>query len=345
MGCVPTSGYKAADFTNIVAGNIKSGVSAAGVVGDYPSSTYKLSGAGGASGLTNATFTARIKSSNSFEYWDEVGTRHTNAGDSDIIVSNIKENVSIFGSLGTYDGRTNAPSGFSTEVVGNTAIDLSWISNSSTGYLLIRRPSSAVSWIPTDSISYSLGSQGSNNEIIYIGASTSFQDSGLTGNTDYHYALYSYDASNIFSLNTETQNTTFESNVCSSGSTQVFSNNMIGCSGNVIFSSKDSLCSSGWSACSSQQWLYQKGGLVPNHHYWTSDDLNYLGSGSGSCAVSTSAGSSCGADPMRVCTNSANDSSGNSCNWLNCGMDTNSPNQFFGGCSGNTTAGSLCCKL
>jgi len=34
---------------------------------------------------------------------------------------------------------------------------------------------------------------------------------------------------------------------------------------------------------------------------------------------------------------------GNTCNWYNCGLDTSSPNEFFGGCSGNFTAGTLCC--
>jgi hypothetical protein len=46
---------------------------------------------------------------------------------------------------------------------------------------------------------------------------------------------------------------------------------------------------------------------------------------------------------MRVCTASGTDAEGNVCNWENCGYGSTSPNQYFGGCEGNTTAGTLCC--
>ena len=35
---------------------------------------------------------------------------------------------------------------------------------------------------------------------------------------------------------------------------------------------------------------------------------------------------------------------GNTCNWHSCGAETALPNRYFGGCSGNTTAGVLCCQ-
>jgi hypothetical protein len=36
---------------------------------------------------------------------------------------------------------------------------------------------------------------------------------------------------------------------------------------------------------------------------------------------------------------------GNECNWHRCGLNASTPVQYFGGCEGNTTAGTLCCQL
>jgi hypothetical protein len=43
---------------------------------------------------------------------------------------------------------------------------------------------------------------------------------------------------------------------------------------------------------------------------------------------------------MRVCTPNGFDAEGNTCNWTHCGLDANTPDQFFGGCVSN--AGTLC---
>jgi hypothetical protein len=46
---------------------------------------------------------------------------------------------------------------------------------------------------------------------------------------------------------------------------------------------------------------------------------------------------------MRVCrADSVWDGEANYCNWLHCGINTITPDHFFGGCSGNLTAGTLC---
>ncbi|WP_437915338.1 hypothetical protein WME73_08325 [Sorangium sp. So ce302] len=66
--------------------------------------------------------------------------------------------------------------------------------------------------------------------------------------------------------------------------------------------------------------------------------------GSGSCSAAP-AGMSCGAStPMRVCSPDGVDPEGNQCNWVNCGHGDSTQNRYFGGCAGNTTAGTLCCK-
>jgi hypothetical protein len=98
-GCVTTSTYKSADLTNLSAGNIKSGVTIAGTAGQYPSSSFKLTGSSG-SDLTTATFNAQIKSSATFQYFGSDGARYTGTGDTDIVDTNINSAVDIFGTTG-----------------------------------------------------------------------------------------------------------------------------------------------------------------------------------------------------------------------------------------------------
>jgi hypothetical protein len=110
-GCVTTSSYRSADFTNITEGNIKNGVTLAGVTGAYPSPSYLLASNTATSDLTFATFNAKVKSSASFEWFDATGTLHTGAGDTDIAAANINGSVDIFGTTGsiancTGDGQT-----------------------------------------------------------------------------------------------------------------------------------------------------------------------------------------------------------------------------------------------
>ncbi|MCP3062239.1 hypothetical protein LXT21_25960 [Myxococcus sp. K38C18041901] len=131
---------------------------------------------------------------------------------------------------------------------------------------------------------------------------------------------------------------------CADGTVeQVFSANLVGCAGRVTWNNRGSLCAAGWSVSNAATWATRPGATAPSHHYWTDDDLRYSGSGSGACSVSPTTGTYCGANtPMRVCTAAGNDPEGNTCNWRNCGLGANTPNQYFGGCAGNTTAGTLC---
>jgi hypothetical protein len=120
----------------------------------------------------------------------------------------------------------------------------------------------------------------------------------------------------------------------------VFSGGMAGCGGSVTWANRASLCAAGYRPATAAEWQFSGG--VPTHDYWTNDNLEYGGT-AGSCFVSYSQGSACPAgQPMRVCTSSGTDAEGNLCNWTNCGMESSAYNAYFGGCSGNTTAGTLC---
>ncbi len=130
---------------------------------------------------------------------------------------------------------------------------------------------------------------------------------------------------------------------CANGSVaQAFGKGMVGCAGAVTFANRATLCASGYRPATSAQWVSNRGTAVPTHNYWTDDALKFSGSGPSACSVSTTVGNDCGTTPMRVCTAAGTDTEGNACNWTHCGINTTTPDQFFGGCSGNTAAGTIC---
>jgi hypothetical protein len=101
LGCKTNASFPAASAALAVAGNIKSGVTIAGITGAYPSATYTLPSASGTADLEAANFDAQIKSATAFEYWTSDGTRQTGAGDADITAGNIANGVTVFGLSGT----------------------------------------------------------------------------------------------------------------------------------------------------------------------------------------------------------------------------------------------------
>lgn len=120
--------------------------------------------------------------------------------------------------------------------------------------------------------------------------------------------------------------------------------NMVGCAGTVGWPQRDTLCAAGFSACSAEQWVSLRAGGEPTYNYWVDDELLWTGRESGDCAAVHGGGNWCGPDvPMRVCTDHY-DPAGNVCNWIHCGLGTASPDQWFGGCQENPTAGTLCCR-
>lgn len=134
---------------------------------------------------------------------------------------------------------------------------------------------------------------------------------------------------------------------CADGSVdQVFDGNLVGCSGAVAFADRASLCGPGYQPATANQWVAHRRSLPPAHDYWTDDQLRYNGTGSSACFVSSAIGVACDlAAPMRVCTSTGMDPEGNHCEWTNCGIDAVTPDQFFGGCHGDLSAGTLCMPI
>ncbi len=119
---------------------------------------------------------------------------------------------------------------------------------------------------------------------------------------------------------------------------------MVGCPGKASFPARATLCAAGARVCTAAEWVARRGGKVPTHAYWTDDVLHWSGTSS-ACFVTVSGGTACSDpnSPMRVCPPSSPDPLGNVCTWLNCGFLKVTPNEYFGGCTGNLTAGALCC--
>jgi len=122
----------------------------------------------------------------------------------------------------------------------------------------------------------------------------------------------------------------------------VFQQGMRGCAGHVTFTSRATLCGTGFRVCGAAEWVARRGGVAPNYNYWTNDALRYNGPSNGCWVAMTGNQCSPPSSPMRVCA-SKMDPLNNYCNWTGCGYGQYPPSQYFGGCNGNYYAGTLCC--
>lgn len=133
---------------------------------------------------------------------------------------------------------------------------------------------------------------------------------------------------------------------------QKFTDAMWGCPGARTHSGRAGACSVGLKAapCSGTTWeKYSSliGARRPTRKYWVNEMLGYGGT-IGACYADSSL-TNCGTSSMSVCPatktgGSVTDADGNTCNWTNCGYGLNdTSNDYFGGCIGNDTAGTLCC--
>jgi hypothetical protein len=124
IGCVTTSSFKAADFSSLIAANIKTGATIAGVAGIYPSILAPLAGSSGTDlpGLTAAV------PAGTYQFFKSDGTRVTGTvsdagtitpqttdqvmdaslyrtftvkGDAALVAGNIRATTSVFGVTGT----------------------------------------------------------------------------------------------------------------------------------------------------------------------------------------------------------------------------------------------------
>ena len=122
--CITTSDFPAAKMDGI-ASKIALGQTVGGITGTTAIQTQANCSEGGQSdciatatyqtmdlseqgnseveSITTANFSTRIAASASFEYWDASGNRNVSAGDADLISSNLRSGVDIFGTDGPTD--------------------------------------------------------------------------------------------------------------------------------------------------------------------------------------------------------------------------------------------------
>ena len=148
---------------------------------------------------------------------------------------------------------------------------------------------------------------------------------------------------------------------------QSFALGVSGCAGSVGWADRNTLCAAGCQACTSAQWLSYNSSAgrlksAPTYDYWTNDLLTRSGTATSCAADNNGTGTSCGsttladgtvsADPMRICVSTGpTDPLGNHCTWNNCGLNTpptpgsrgTTGDYDFGGCNGDSSAGTLCC--
>jgi len=131
---------------------------------------------------------------------------------------------------------------------------------------------------------------------------------------------------------------------------------MFGCSGEVTWQDRATLCAPGFHVCDASEYVnLNTDNERPLYNYWTDDDLGYRGAvaggmpPSGACTVGTgSAYIPCptGKGPMRVTTDNTTDALGRQVDIIQCGLGGSVQNKWFGGCgttTSNNKAGTLCC--
>lgn len=134
---------------------------------------------------------------------------------------------------------------------------------------------------------------------------------------------------------------------------QKFTNKVWGCAARRSWDARGTGCASGWSVCGAAVWTSytrSSGAKPPSHKYWLQEQLGWGGSPP-ACWVPATPSTSCGAGTsMTVCPYAAGgaavtDPANNVCNWSGCSYGNSYvANDYFGGCAGNTTGGTLCCQ-
>lgn len=101
-GCLAQGRFAAIDKSKLKEGILRSGITIGGVTGDFPSTTYPLAGAqGNVDDLTSGGFAQALASTDTFEFWDAVGQRHSAAGSTELSGDHILKDKNIFGVAGT----------------------------------------------------------------------------------------------------------------------------------------------------------------------------------------------------------------------------------------------------
>jgi len=76
-------------------------------------------------------------------------------------------------------------------------VNFTGATGSPTGYLVFRNTITAPTFTPVDGTTYTVNTTYGDSRLVAIGAATSFNESGLTQLTNYHYAVYAYNGAGL----------------------------------------------------------------------------------------------------------------------------------------------------
>lgn len=93
---------------------------------------------------------------------------------------------------------TGQPSSMTFGAITSVSMNVSFSASSpaSSGYLAIRKAGSSATGVPVDRTAYSAGTPIGDGVVAYSGNATSFDNTGLSPSTVYHYTIYSYNGDN-----------------------------------------------------------------------------------------------------------------------------------------------------
>lgn len=102
---------------------------------------------------------------------------------------------------------TAQPTGLNFSTITATAMNASFTAatGSPTGYIVLRRQGAAPTGVPADGTVYTAGNTLGDGTVVHSGSGTTFNNTGLTAGTVYHYAVYAYNGSGL-SINYLTSN-------------------------------------------------------------------------------------------------------------------------------------------
>jgi photosystem II stability/assembly factor-like uncharacterized protein len=100
-------------------------------------------------------------------------------------------------SSGPVSEPTAQPTNLSFNSVTSTSMSVSFTaaSGSPAGYIALRKAGSAPTEVPTDGTTYTAGASVGTSTVAYSGSATSFNNSGLSSSTNYHFAIFAYNGS------------------------------------------------------------------------------------------------------------------------------------------------------
>lgn len=107
--------------------------------------------------------------------------------------------ISIFRNTASAAQPTAQPTSLARSNPQPTSFTVSFTaaSGNPTGYLVLRKTGSSPTEIPVDGVTYVVNNDIGTSKVVYVGNALTFNESGLTSNTNYFYDVFAYNGSGI----------------------------------------------------------------------------------------------------------------------------------------------------